>query len=405
MTEVSESTGRYQADGWTQWPGHPELSFQFSRVLAAAQEGASTVSECFRAASRMKPGDVESWYREWFSLGETSSARAEAAARAGHLQTAQNNWLRAANYYRSSEFYLEGHDPRRVETFDKIEACSRRVMALMTPAGEVVKVPYENGAHLDAYFLRAPRAPAKTPVVICFGGLDEYKDELLHEITRHAFARGLSLLLVDLPGQGGTLRRQKIVNRVDTEVPVGKCVDWLLSRGDVDPARIALYGASLGGYYAPRAASYEHRLAAIVADCVIFRMDFRARADQPDLLIWRHLKWVFGSDTIEGVIKKADAFTLKGHIDKIECPFLIVHGEEDFVGTQPAIDAYDYAKANGVNVEIKWFTAEETGASHCQIDNLTLGMEYVCDWLASVLKVDEAELRKRPVAFANSASL
>jgi hypothetical protein len=53
----------------------------------------------------MKPGDVEAWRRECFRLGETSSTRARAALQAGHLQTAQNNWLRATNYYRSSEFY------------------------------------------------------------------------------------------------------------------------------------------------------------------------------------------------------------------------------------------------------------------------------------------------------------
>jgi pimeloyl-ACP methyl ester carboxylesterase len=295
-----------------------------------------------------------------FRLGETSSTRARAALQAGHLQTAQNNWPCAANYYRSSEFYLEVHDPRRLETFDKIEACSRAVMALMTLVGEVVKVPHENGAHLDAYYLRAPRADAKTPVVICFGGLDEYKDELLHEITHDAFTRGLSLLLVDLPGQGGALRRQKLVNRHDTEVPVSKCLDYLISRDDVDPARIALYGASLDGYYAPRTASYERRLAAIVADCVIFKMDYRERAKTPELLIWRHLKWEFGRDTIEGVIEKAKKFTLEGSIDKISCPFLIVHGEEDFVGKQPAIDAYNYARRHGVSVEIKWFSVEET---------------------------------------------
>src|SRR3546814_8388977 len=93
--------------------------------------------------------------------------------------------------------------------------------------------------------------------IFCFGGSDEYKDELLHEMPRHAFPRGLSLLLVDLPGQGGTLRRRGITARYDTEKPVGACVDYLLTHSDVDPGRIALYGASLGGYYAPRAASFE----------------------------------------------------------------------------------------------------------------------------------------------------
>ena len=389
---VQQSSGRYEPGGWVQWPGEHELSFQFVRVLAAAQEGASTVGECFQAASRMTPGDVESWYREWQIVAKRNEARAIDAAAHGHMHSALSNWLRAANYYRSSEFYLEGHDQRRLATFDKVEECSHHVLELMSPRGEVVQVPYENGAHMDAYFLRAPRAPAQTPVVICFGGLDEYKDELLHEITRHAFARGLSLLLVDLPGQGGTLRRQKLCNRFDTEVPVSKCVDYLLARGDVDAKRIALYGASLGGYYAPRAASYEHRLAAVVADCVIFRMNFEERAKKPELLVWRHLKWVFGHDRIEDVLEKSKQFTLDGSIDKISCPFLIVHGELDHVGTQPAHEAFVYAKKHGVDVSIKWFTAEETGASHCQIDNLTLGMEYVCDWLADKLGVDERAL-------------
>ncbi|QRF63333.1 S9 family peptidase [Variovorax paradoxus] len=385
---------RYEPDGWKQWPGEDELSFQFVRVLAAAQENASTISECFQAASRMVPGDVESWYTQWQRLGKTSEGRADAAHAAGHLATAQNNWLRAANYYRSSEFYLMGHDPRRLQAFDAVERCSHQVLKLMNPIGEIVKIPYENGAHLDAYFLRAPQSDEKTPVVICHGGLDEYKDELLHEITRHAFARGLSLLLVDMPGQGGTLRRQKIVNRHDTEVPIGHCIDWLLARGDVDPKRIALYGASLGGYYAPRAAAFEHRLAACVADCVIFEMDFAPRMSKPDALIWRHLKWVFGKDDMQGVVDKAKQFSLSQVIGNIKCPFLIVHGELDFAGTDHAHKAYEAAKKGGVDVDIKWFDAEETGASHCQIDNLTLGMEYVCDWLAKKLGVDEAVVRK-----------
>src|SRR3546814_7611390 len=130
----------------------------------------------------------------------------------------------------------------------------------MKPAGEVVRVPFED-SYLDAYFVRGPGAQTPGPVVICFGGSDEYKDELLHEMPRHAFPRGLSLLLVDLPGQGGTLRRRGITARYDTEKPVGACVDYLLTRSDVAPGRIALYGASLGGSYAPRAASFEHSLA------------------------------------------------------------------------------------------------------------------------------------------------
>ncbi|MCA3848108.1 MAG: hypothetical protein IOB09_27330 [Burkholderia sp.] len=56
--------GAYRAEGWVQWPAEPELSFQFARTLGGAQEGASLISECFRASSRMTPGDTESWYRK-----------------------------------------------------------------------------------------------------------------------------------------------------------------------------------------------------------------------------------------------------------------------------------------------------------------------------------------------------
>jgi pimeloyl-ACP methyl ester carboxylesterase len=370
------------------------------RVLGAAQEGASTISECFQAGTRIVPGDDETWYSEWKSLGHRNQERAEVALAGGFIQTARDNWLRAANYFRSAEFFLHHDDPRRLELLDLIEGCSVEYMRRMDPAGERVKVPYETGAQLDAYFLRAPYALDKHPVVICFGGLDEFKDELLHEMTRHAFARGLSLLLVDLPGQGGTLRRQKLTARADTEVPVGACIDYLEARGDVDADRIALYGASLGGYYAPRAASFEHRLKAVVSDGVIWHLprSFKSANYQPDRIVVRHAHWVFGvpgEGTQEGIAAleaKFEDFVLEGVQHQIRCPYLITEGECDFVGFKYAVEAYEYSKAHGQEVTFKVFTTEETGAAHCQIDNPTLGMEYICDWLADNLNVDQNAL-------------
>ena len=49
------------------------------------------------------------------------------------------------------------------------------------------------------------------------------------------------------------LRRHGLVTRHDYEVPVGRCIDWLSARDDVDASRIAVSGSSLGGYYAARA--------------------------------------------------------------------------------------------------------------------------------------------------------
>ena len=388
------SRGRYLRDGWSQWPDEPELSFQFLRALGAAQEGASTISECLSAATRMIPGDLESWYREWQSLAVANLRRAEEASSVGHVRTAAMNWLRAANYYRSSEFYLAADDPRRMETFEQIESCSRCYMETLSPAGDVLEIPYESGQTLTGYFLRAPNAEQRQPVVIAFGGLDEYKDELLHEMPRHALPRGMALLLVDLPGQGSSLRRKKMINRHDTEVPVARIIDYLEQRADVDPKRIALYGASIGGYYAPRAAAFEHRLAAVVSDGAMWDLGLRNEGlrDNPDALIVMHLKWVFGENDIEALIARGKQFRLEGVIDTIRCPYLIVHGEHDHLGLDRATDSYAYAKKVGLDVTLKLFGEDETGASHCQVDNPTLGQEFICDWMADKLGIDQRQL-------------
>ena len=96
-------------------------------------------------------------------------------------------------------------------------------------------------------------------------------------------------------------------------------------------------------------------------------------------------KWVFGTPDANDLVAATEPFDLEVAVDKIACPLLIVHGTADEWGTAHADKLYSFTKAHGVDVEIKWFTPEETGAAHCQCDNPTLGMEYICDWIADRL--------------------
>ena len=166
-----------------------------------------------------------------------------------------NCFLRAADYYRQAEFHLEPDDPRRLPTFEHMEACSHKFLQYLNPRGEIVEIPDENGVSLCGYFVRAPFPGDKLPVLICMGGLDSIKDEMWFMQPHGCLQRGISVLMVDMPGQGGTLRRHGVVNRVDTEVPVGTCIDWLEKRADVDAAR---------------AGCYEHRLAACISHGAIW---------------------------------------------------------------------------------------------------------------------------------------
>jgi len=382
----------YEPFGWHHWPEHPWFAYQFRRALGETQEGGGAVSEVFQAAARMVPGDLESWHREWLAIAERNRERGVAEEAAGHVRTAMNCFLRAADYYRQAEFFLKPDDPRRLPTFETMEACSKKFIRHLNPPGEAVEIPYENGVALCAYFVRAPFAAARQPVLICFGGLDSIKDEMWFMQAHGALQRGISVLMVDLPGQGGTLRRHKVVNRVDTEVPVGRCIDWLEQRADVDPKRIACCGSSLGGYYAARAGCYEHRLAAVVAHGAIWAItDLWGGADDNHGLA-EHIRWVFGRPSMKAAMEKAHDFTLEGHLEHMRCPFLVLHGGHDVLTVSQAKKVHDYAKAKGVDVTLRLVTAAETGAEHCQHDNPTMGQELLADWLADRFGVDQRRL-------------
>jgi pimeloyl-ACP methyl ester carboxylesterase len=385
----------YEPQGWHHWPEHPWLSYQFRRGLGETQEGGGSISECFQAAARMIPGDKESWHREWLVVADRNFTRGEQEERRGHVRTAMNCWLRAAGYYRQAEFFLPPDDPRRLATFTKMEQSSQRFLRHLGPPGEVLEIPYERGATLPAYFVRAPFAVERQPCLISMGGLDSIKDEMWFMQAHGALQRGISVLMIDGPGQGGTLRRQKIPNRPDYEVPIGRCVDYLLTRTDVDPSRIAVCGSSLGGYYAARAGSREPRLAACVSHGAIWSIhDFWKTADESHGLAM-HIKWAFGVATMKEALERARAFTLEGVLEGMRCPYLILHGGHDVLGMSQATKVHEYAKAHGVNVTLRFVTPEETGAEHCQHDNPTIGQELMADWLADVFAIDQRALAER----------
>jgi dipeptidyl aminopeptidase/acylaminoacyl peptidase len=207
-----------------------------------------------------------------------------------------------------------------------------------------------------------------------------------------AWQRGIAVLMIDGPGQGGTLRRHRIVNRHDYEVPIGRCIDWLGARDDIDVERIAVCGSSLGGYYAARAGCYEPRLAACISHGAIWSVnELWDKAGEAHGLA-EHIKWVFGTRSVKEATEKGRAFTLDGHLANMRCPYLIVHGGHDVLGVAQARRVYESAKAGGVDVTLRFLSAEETGAEHCQHDNPTIGQEILTDWLAERFGIDQRTL-------------
>jgi len=388
----SRLDAHYAPMGWHHWPEDPWFSYQFRRGLGETQEGGGAVREVFLAASEIIPHDLESWHAAWGRIARRNWQRGLAEETAGHIRTAMNCFLRGADYFRQAEFFLAHDDPRRLPTFEAMEACSHRFLRYLNPPGEVVDIPYEPGVPMCGYYVRAPFPGKRLPVLICFGGLDSIKDEMWFMQARACLQRGISVLMVDLPGQGGTLRRHGRHNRFDTEVPVGRCIDWLVARDDVDPTRIACCGSSLGGYYAARAGCHEPRLAACVAHGAIWSVPEMWGSKDESFGLSSHIKWVFGAASMVEAMRKAERFTLEGELRHMRCPLLVLHGAHDVLTVRAASQVYENAIANGVKATLRLTTLEETGAEHCQHDNPTIGQEILADWLADVFRIDQRAL-------------
>ncbi|MEV4236907.1 MULTISPECIES: alpha/beta fold hydrolase [unclassified Nocardia] len=80
-----------------------------------------------------------------------------------------------------------------------------------------------------------------------------------------AVERGYHVLSFDGPGQPGTRHHQGLAFRPDWENVVGPVLDYVAARPEVDADRIALFGVSMGGVLAPRAAAFDQRVAALIA--------------------------------------------------------------------------------------------------------------------------------------------
>ena len=84
----------------------------------------------------------------------------------------------------------------------------------------------------------------------------------------------------------------------------------------------------------------------------------------PDVV--SHGMWVTGQKTPEAALEVTRKMTLQGIVEKITCPLLVAHGENDRqVPLWMATKTYEEA-INSPNRKLKIFTLEEGGAEHCQ---------------------------------------
>jgi len=342
-----------------------------------------------------RANEPQAWWEEWGRVAARIERMADAAAAEGRDATAGNCYLRAAMYYYTGERMIVPGD-QKLDMYKKSLRCAHEGLKRRYRNLEMIDVPYE-GAALPAYFLKSPVAGSRAPTVVLFDGLDNCKEMSVQFAGLELAFRGFHTLAIDGPGQGEALRLRNIHSRYDYEVAGTAAYEYVASRADVDPQRVAIMAYSLGGYYAPRVAACEKRYAACVAWGALFdyhdtwvkrRIAMKSAASNSQAASHFQLPWVLGVPDMDAAMEKVKRYTLAGVAERIECPTLICHGDHDRLSNaQVAQQLYDAVGARDKTLKI--FTAEDGGVEHCQVDNRQVGTDYIADWLTARLCRDQ----------------
>jgi dienelactone hydrolase len=375
-------------------------NYTWSLAVMSALNRGGQISEIDEACRPLKeiagvkalggdPTAQRAWFESWMKVAERVERLGREDEAAKHTLSAGRKYLRAGIYYLLAERMPSHKDPRRLDAYKRgIEVFKRGLICRKEPV-EFVEVPY--GKHrLPALFSKAP-VTGRAPCIVHFDGLDVTKEIIYAAVADEFRRRGVSLLIVDHPGVGAALRLLGLPSGPDTEKPAGASVDYLETRSDVDPERIGIMALSLGGYYAPRAAAFEKRFKCAVAwgaifdygKCVAERIGGRGEPSVPGYA--EHVNWVFGKESIEETLKVVNQMTLEGVADKITCPLLIVHGENDRQVPLWHAERTYAAAVNSPGRELKICRLADGAAEHCGADNGPLIVDYMTDWAAEKL--------------------
>lgn len=327
----------------------------------------------------------------WRRIADQLEEQAAVAEKAGHRRTAGQKYFRAAAYLCQAERMLSNSSPDRIPTYRHLLELMERSFGLVDPRTTRVAIPFE-GTTLPAYLTTAGRDGDPAPVVVMWNGLDSTKEHMYASgWPAELAARGISVLQVDCPGSGEALRLQGLTARVETEDWARAVVDWLERRRDVRADRIGLVGWSLGGYYVPRAAAFEKRLAFAVAWGAnhnwgeVQKRRLQREGENPVPHYWEHVLWVWGQPDIPSFVEYAERIHLDGVVERITCPFLVTHGENDRqIPLAYAHRSYEQA-VNSPRRELRIFTPDEGATEHIGLDHLPHVGAYTADWIEDTL--------------------
>jgi dipeptidyl aminopeptidase/acylaminoacyl peptidase len=374
---------------WHFFPGQYMPSYQVNRALTQAHYGGGEFAEILEVAAKIDPSDRDSFNTTWLNKGNEVLSWAEAYEQKGAFISARRTYLRAFNYLRTAEFFMNLQNEQKLSTYTKAREAFISATKYFDEKPLQIEVPFEAGLANQSFlpgYLFKPAGIKNPPVMVMFGGLDSLAEELYFGIGNHLMERGIALLAVDGPGQGAALRLNHIHSRYDYEVAGTAVLEYVIEnlKDEVDTTSIGIAGVSMGGYMAARCAAFEPRFKV----CMIFGAVWSyysvwagRNGKHPLAEIVMH---IMDANSYEEVLEKLKGFTLEnGVAEKISMPTFIMHGGGD---KQNFVEhAINLEKHLTCEHKMKIVPEGESGAQHCQVDDFMPTLD-MYDWIAEKIK-------------------
>jgi dipeptidyl aminopeptidase/acylaminoacyl peptidase len=315
----------------------------------------------------------EEWCAAWCRVAEEHEILGRTALAQGRTRSAGEHLSRAAVYFHFAKFVFVDDLEQMRAAHMRAVACLDDALPYLAPPGRRVEVPFE-GHHLVGV-LRVPLGDGPHPTVVMVPGLDSTKEEL--RSTEETFlSRGMATFSVDGPGQGES--EYDVPIRGDWSSVAEALLECLAGIDDVDVSRVAVWGVSLGGYYAPRvAAALGDRVRACVALAGPF--DWASCWDGLPPLTRETFRVRSGAADEAEARRLASTLSLEGEAEKITASLLIVFGRKDRL--IPWENAERLRASTGGPVELLMLEDGNHGCANVA----PWHRPYTADWLAQQL--------------------
>jgi pimeloyl-ACP methyl ester carboxylesterase len=266
--------------------------------------------------------------------GDRFLAEGERHAADGKAAAARDAFYQAYGFYFLGRFPCPNHDDK-LESYRRSLDAYQRFGRLQESPIEVVELPFAGrageGTTITAY-LRRPAGRDTHPLVLMWGGVDAWKEEMtaLSDLLVRA---GIATLAVDNVGTG----QSPIKATRDGERQFLTLLDWVEQQPWFET--VGLIGRSFGGHWATKLAHLvPERISAAVnwggGIHYMFQPEWITRSRYPDSYLMELVetrKRMLGAETEDDYVRGFAALSLldQGLLDRDCAPLLLVNGKDD----------------------------------------------------------------------------